>query len=373
MLRSALFLLLAPLALGHTSLTTLFVDEVNQGDGTCIRMDHSGNTVNFPIEPVSSKEMACGRNGETGVARVCSTKANSLLTFEFREYADNTKPGSIDISHKGPCAVYMKKVDDATADDNAAGDGWFKIWHTGYDEQAEKWCTEKLIDNNGLLSVRIPAEIEDGYYLVRTEVLALHNAAFANPVDPQFFVNCAQIFVEDGGHAKPETVDIGEGFYNLDSPGLQYNIYAQPLQLPYPIPGPHVWEGASVTSRSLKGTEKKDVTVQSKGLKPAGCILQRDNWCGFEVPAYSDENGCWASSKKCWDQSDVCYKTAPPTGITTCDIWMHKCNGIDDACNSGDFHGPPSQGEVLTPKPMKLAGSTQIFKRSTKKYKTWSA
>ncbi|KAB8238243.1 glycosyl hydrolase family 61-domain-containing protein [Aspergillus alliaceus] len=370
MLRSALFFLLAPLALSHTVFTTLYVDEVSQGDGTCVRLTHDGNTINYPIEPLSSKNMACGKDGEKGVARVCPAKANSLLTFEFREYADGSQPGSIDIGHKGPCAVYMKKVEDATADDNAAGDGWFKIWHTGYDEQAEKWCTEKLIDNNGFLSVRIPEDIEDGYYLVRTELLALHMAAFADPLDPQFYVNCAQIYVQGGGSARPETVSIGEGTYTLDTPGLKYNIYAKPLQLPYPIPGPHVYESKGVAGRSVD-LEKRD--TQSKGLKPAGCILQRDNWCGFEVPDYSDENGCWASSKKCWDQSKMCYDTTPPTGYKTCDIWGKKCNGIDDACNSGNFNGPPNKGQVLTPEPKPLGGSPQIFKRMEKPSRRWSA
>ncbi|GAB1199656.1 glycosyl hydrolase family 61-domain-containing protein [Aspergillus pseudonomiae] len=373
MFRSALFLLLAPLALSHTTFTTLYVDEVNQGDGTCVRMNHDANTATYPIEPLSSKDIACGKDGEKGVARVCPAKANSLLTFEFRAWADGAQPGSIDISHKGPCAVYMKKVDDATADNNAAGDGWFKIWHTGYDESTEKWCTEKLIDNNGFLSVRVPSDIEQGYYLVRTELLALHNAAFADPLDPQFYVNCAQIFVQGGGSAKPETVSIGEGYYSLDSPGVKYNIYEKPLKLPYPIPGPVVYESKGVAERSVSPGEKRDVAAQNKGLKPAGCIMQRDNWCGFEVPDYSDEDGCWASSQKCWDQSEVCYNTALPTGVHACDIWMTKCNGIDDACRSGDFNGPPNKGQVLTPEPKKLGGSTNVFKREVRKYKKWIA
>ncbi|KAF7596950.1 hypothetical protein BBP40_011316 [Aspergillus hancockii] len=369
MLRSALFLLLAPLALSHTTFTTLYVDEVNQGDGTCIRMGHDGSTVNFPIEPLSSKDIACGRDGEKGVARVCPAKANSLLTFEFREYADGSQDGSIDPSHKGPCAVYMKKVDDATADDNAAGDGWFKIFHTGFDESVGKWCTDKLIDNKGFLSVNLPPDIEDGYYLIRTEILALHNSAFADPLDPQFFVNCAQIFVQGGGSAKPETVNIGEGTYTLDTPGLKYNIYAKPLQLPYPIPGPAVYQGKSVAERSV---EKRE-TAQTKGLKPAGCILQRDNWCGFEVPEYSDENGCWASSQKCWDQSQNCYDTTIPTGYKTCDIWMNKCNNLDDSCRAGNFNGPPNKGQDLTPEPKRLIASTQIFKRVERSYRRWTA
>lgn len=52
---------------------------------------------------------------------------------------------------------------------------------------------------------------------------------------------------------------------------------------------------------------------------------------------------------------------------------MTKCNGIDEACNSGDFNGPPNKGKVLTPEPKKLAGSTQVFKRDVRKYKKWTA
>lgn len=62
MFRSALFLLLAPLALSHTTFTTLYVDEVNQGDGTCVRMNRDANTVTYPIEPLTSKDIACGMN-----------------------------------------------------------------------------------------------------------------------------------------------------------------------------------------------------------------------------------------------------------------------------------------------------------------------
>ncbi|KAE8147113.1 glycosyl hydrolase family 61-domain-containing protein [Aspergillus avenaceus] len=372
MLSPLRLLLLAPLALAHTTFTTLYVDEVNQGDGVCVRMNRNSDTANFPIEPLASKNIACGIDGEKAVSRVCPVKPSSLLTFEFRAYPDGSQAGFIDESHKGPCAVYMKKVDDATADNNAAGDGWFKIWQYDYDESAGQWCTEKLIANNGFLSVKIPQGIDEGYYLVRTELLALHNAAYADPLDPQFFVGCAQLFVQggSGGGEKPETVTIGEGSYTLDMPGLVYNIYEKPLKLPYPMFGPKVYEGsAGVQERGLEVR-----ATQAKGLKPQGCILQRDNWCAFEVPEYSDEEGCWASSQKCWDQSDLCYNNNTlPTGNTICKIWFDKCKGIDDACSSGDFNGPPNKGKVLTPEPKRLAASTQILKRAARKFQVWKA
>ena len=71
--------------------------------------------------------MNLGVNGEVGVARVCPANAGSTLTFEFHEWPDMSQPGAIDPSHKGPCAVYMKHVDSAIANNTAGGDGWFKI------------------------------------------------------------------------------------------------------------------------------------------------------------------------------------------------------------------------------------------------------
>lgn len=106
------------------------------------------------------------------MARVCPVQSGSTLTFEFREWVQGEQPGGISPQHGGPCAVYMKKVDSAIASNNAAGDGWFKIWEESYDEGAGKWCTEKLRDS-GHLAATVPSDIEGGYYLVRTEVLAL--------------------------------------------------------------------------------------------------------------------------------------------------------------------------------------------------------
>jgi len=42
-------------------MTTLFVDGVNQGDGVCIRMNNNGSTANTYIQPVTSKDIACGK------------------------------------------------------------------------------------------------------------------------------------------------------------------------------------------------------------------------------------------------------------------------------------------------------------------------
>lgn len=44
----------------HTTFTTLYVDGVNQGDGVCVRMNRNADKASDPIEPITSKNVACG-------------------------------------------------------------------------------------------------------------------------------------------------------------------------------------------------------------------------------------------------------------------------------------------------------------------------
>ena len=144
-------------------------------------------------------------NGTNGVSRVQSVPDGALLTFEIRSWANDPSKPRLDRGHKGPCAVYLKKVASAI-DDKGAGDGWFKLFDHGYDNSTKRWCTDEIIDNNGLLSVNLPKGLEGGYYLARPEILALHNAANN---DPQFYTGCAQIFLTSTGNLGPEeTVSI---------------------------------------------------------------------------------------------------------------------------------------------------------------------
>lgn len=231
-----------------------------------------------------------GVNGETGVSRVAGINAGDALAFEWRDWPDASQPGSIDPSHKGPCAVYMKKVDNSAASNNAAGDGWFKIMEDGYDSTAGKWCTEKLIPNDGHLAATIPDDLAAGYYLVRPELLALHQAD-KTPADPQFYVGCAQIFLSSSGSAIPPNSVSIPGYVNMSTPAMTFNIYDQPMKLPFPDFGPPLYTAGS----SKRDLEARAVT-QTIGLKPDACVMENANWCGFMPSSYTGETGCYAVS-----------------------------------------------------------------------------
>ena len=280
-----------------------------------------------------------GRKGNSAVAYTCPVPAGAELTLEFRKTADGSEPGAIDPGHKGPCAVYLKRVDDMYAARNAAGRGWFKIWSEGHDDGAGKWCTEKLIAAGGLLTVRLPSGLPAGSYLVRAEVVALHDALQG---DVQYFVNCAQIFVTDGpggaGLSIPEGYEATiPGYVDGSEPGLTFNIYSP--KFPYPIPGPPVYFPS--------GTPSGHPEEQTAGAVPDDCLLTNGNWCGIELAPYHTQAGCWDAARACDEQGRACYASAPATGDRNCGVWNDKCVGVAEACEAHDFEGPPGAGTKL--------------------------
>ncbi|KAF1965234.1 hypothetical protein BU23DRAFT_33891 [Bimuria novae-zelandiae CBS 107.79] len=332
----------APSTLAHTIWSVLYVDGVSQGDGAGLRMRQDPKLASYPLVDYNSDDMACNVDGTKGVAFVNPVKDGSTLTFEMRSWPDDPSKESLDRGHYGPCAVYLKKVSSAI-DDKAAGDGWFKLMDDGYHADTDTWCTDRLIDNKGRLSVALPKGLEGGYYLARPEVVALHNATNGGA---QFYTGCAQIFLESSGTLVPEsTVAIpGPEYVTPGQASVQFNIYVG-KNAEYQVPGPAI---ANFTHAA--GTASSAQTVQKEGLVPAGCIAQNANWCGKEVTAYTDEQGCWASGEDCWTQGKKCWAEAPPTGGKVCELWNAKCEAMNDACRAKNFNGPPNKGKVITPK-----------------------
>ena len=94
----------------------------------------------------------------------------------------------IDDSHKGPCAVYLKKVDNA-ATAQGSGPGWFKIYESTLVDGV--FCSDVLRLANAPMRTYLPKSIANGDYLVRTEILTLNNAgssAIGGLEEPQFYV-----------------------------------------------------------------------------------------------------------------------------------------------------------------------------------------
>lgn len=52
----------AQIASAHTAFTNFFVNGVDQGDGTAVRMSNNMQKATFPLSSVTSPDMACGES-----------------------------------------------------------------------------------------------------------------------------------------------------------------------------------------------------------------------------------------------------------------------------------------------------------------------
>lgn len=148
---------------------------------------------------VNANTLACNgapASGFRSSSKKITVQAGSTVTGLWLHELGSTdsNPGAdtdnkvIASSHKGPLLAYMKKVSDATQNPSAGpGNGWFKISEVGLISSTQ-WGVDALISAGGVQSVKIPSCIENGDYLLRFEIIALHSA-YSYP-GAQFYVCC---------------------------------------------------------------------------------------------------------------------------------------------------------------------------------------
>lgn len=100
------------------------------------------------------------------------------------------------------------------------------------------WGTAKVLKNLYWEST-VPKSLAPGNYLVRHELLALHQAK-----TPQFYAECAQIEVTGSGTAQPGAEFLASipGYAPQSDPGITVDTYSNSITT-YTCPGPKVWTG----------------------------------------------------------------------------------------------------------------------------------
>ncbi|KAL9105420.1 MAG: hypothetical protein Q9227_009413 [Pyrenula ochraceoflavens] len=186
--------------------------------------------------------MACNVMGGEAAPSFVSAAAGDTVSFEW--YHDNRGDDIIASSHKGPIQVYIAPY-DASPSQNGTGSVWTKIASQGYDASAKTWAVDDLIANKGKHDFKIPSSLAAGQYLIRGEIIALHEADTAYTSNPargaQFYPSCVQFKVSGSGSATPpDTFDINTGYTESD-PGIVFNLYGSFSS--YQAPGPQVWDG----------------------------------------------------------------------------------------------------------------------------------
>jgi len=184
-----------------------------------------------PILSVSDPAMTC--NGGTSAALSASVAAGDSVTAKWSQWTHQ----------QGPVMVWMYKcAGDFTACDGKSK-AWFKIDQMGMTAPpltGTSWGVAEVMAKLEWTST-IPKSLAPGNYLIRHELLALHQAD-----TPQFYPECAQLVVTGSGTASPPASYLAAipAYASANDPGVMIDIYSS-TATNYTCPGPNVWTGTS--------------------------------------------------------------------------------------------------------------------------------
>jgi cellulase len=186
---------------------------------------------------------------------------------------------------------------------------WTKIWEDTFDGRT--WAVDKLIAGSytgkkGQHSAKIPAGLAPGNYLLRPEIVGLHEGFRQG--GSQFYMSCVHITVGGSGSVQlPAGVSI-PGAYKATDGGVLYDLYAG--RTSYPPIGPQVWNGASsgtpaTTSRATTSATPTRTTLSTAAqptatAAPGGATAQKYAQCGGQ--GYTGPTVC-VSGSTCTRQS----------------------------------------------------------------------
>ncbi|OAL48804.1 endoglucanase B [Pyrenochaeta sp. DS3sAY3a] len=273
--------LLASQAYAHTFIWGVYVNGVDQGTFKGIRIPAyngapgKGGYNNSPVKDLGSIDLRCNVLGDIPAHDTIKVAPGDNLTFDWHHDWRNDTDDVIANSHHGPSLVYISP-------DPPKENSFVKLWHAGKYEnnpfpQPGKWsATSDIAKNFGHMNVRIPKDLKAGHYLIRAEIIALHEGEVSYKVNPrrgaQFYPDCVQIEVTgDGTVELPEGVSF-PGAYSHEDPGVVHNVYCStetkkpktsttPCVTEYIIPGPTVWSGAWPETTGVSVGPVKGVTT----------------------------------------------------------------------------------------------------------------
>ncbi|KAK3298677.1 glycoside hydrolase [Chaetomium fimeti] len=226
---------LAPLVAGHGAVTSYTIGGTTY-PGYEGFSPTGADTIQFqwpdynPTMEVSDPKMRC--NGGTSATLSAPVTAGENITAVWKQWTHA----------QGPVMVWMYKCDgDFGASCEGDGQGWFKIDQMGLfgtDPGSEDWGTGIVLKTLEWSS-KVPTNLAPGNYLIRHELLALHQAN-----TPQFYAECAQVVVSGSGTASPPSDKLFSipTYAPQDDPGIMVDIYQGGLTS-YSPPGGDVWEG----------------------------------------------------------------------------------------------------------------------------------
>jgi cellulase len=182
-------------------------------------------------DSLASDDIVCHR-GATNAAKSATVAAGDALSITW-----DTWP----TSHVGPIIDYLASCNgDCTSVDKTALQ-FFKINEGGLLDGSNapgRWVTDELIENGLTWTTTIPADIAPGSYVLRHEIIALHEGNRQNGA--QMYPQCINLEITGSGSSAPAGV-AATSLYTASDAGILFNVYQ--ANSDYPIPGPALASG----------------------------------------------------------------------------------------------------------------------------------
>ncbi|KAJ1299430.1 hypothetical protein OPQ81_003796 [Rhizoctonia solani] len=275
-----------------------------------------------PYKDPKGSGITCGEKAQLASV-VAPVTAGSDLKLSWVAHPNQKWPHEM-----GPLITYMAKVPAGqTADkfDASKGD-FFKVHQEG--QEGSKWYVERLMKLGTTMSIPIPKELEDGHYIMRHEIIALHLADQKGGAE--FYSSCFQLNVTGGtGTAKTtasETVRF-PGAYSASDPGI-YTPKVFDSGFKYKFPGP------AIATFANTGNATEPDTTTTKSSTPTATASE---------PAEPTSTG---EPDECGDEDPTATAStsAAPEPTSTDD-----CSGDEDPATESESATPSSTSKYGKP------------------------
>ncbi|KAF4983192.1 hypothetical protein FZEAL_1349 [Fusarium zealandicum] len=178
--------------------------------------------------------------------------AGDTITLKWSEWPE---------SHHGPIVDYLANCNGPCEKVDKTELEFFKIDGLGIVKQGRpgKYADGIMKDNGFTWSVRIPENIASGNYVLRHEIIALHNAL--DEGGAQNYPQCFNLKITGGGGDYPNGY-LGTELYDSEDPGILVNIYSNSIN--YKVPGPAIIDGGvtSVRQKPSRATTTAKCTTK---------------------------------------------------------------------------------------------------------------
>ncbi|KIO25716.1 glycoside hydrolase family 61 protein, partial [Tulasnella calospora MUT 4182] len=186
--------------------------------------DPYGSAISSPIRQVSSNSPATPVYGDIkGVAMACGGDAQvASMTVPMTAGSDvsifwGTWPHNV-----GPIITYLGKCNGPCATTDPTKIDFFKIHQVDFVQGTHTWVQSQTLYKGLPFNFTLPEDLPNGDFIMRHEVIALHNAMSQGGAE--IFPQCIQVTIDCGGGKIPAATARFPGGYSATDPGILINV-----------------------------------------------------------------------------------------------------------------------------------------------------